>query len=142
LGFADEDGEAGEGEGARDVVNDVDLAKVQAGLQGLQRHVHLEDHGFALGSGHFVGHDGLGFVDLLAYRRNVIARHAHIRTKPRRAGAVHDAAVGDQDVEACGWRLWTGHLQVQEELRELQARDSCPSRRRRPRIANRGAGPG
>ena len=63
-GFADEEGKPREGEAAGDVVNHVDLAEIQAGLQGLQRQVHLEDDRFAIGRGDFVGLDGLGFIDL------------------------------------------------------------------------------
>jgi len=63
-GFADEEGKAREGEAAGDVVDHVDLAEMQAGLQGLQRQIHLEDDGFAIGRSDFVGLDQLGLIDL------------------------------------------------------------------------------
>lgn len=50
-GFADEQREAGKGEAAGDIIDHVDLAEIQAGLQGLQRQVHLEDDRFAIGRG-------------------------------------------------------------------------------------------
>ena len=49
---------------AGDVVNHVYLAEIEAGLQRLQRHIHLEDDGLAIGRCDFVGYDGFGFVDL------------------------------------------------------------------------------
>ena len=49
---------------AGDIVYYVYLTEIQAGLQGLQRHIDLEDDGFAIGGSDFVRHDGLGFVDL------------------------------------------------------------------------------
>jgi len=63
-GFADEERKPREGETAGDVVDHVHLAEIEAGLQGLQRQVHLEDDGFAIGRGDFVGLDQLGFIDL------------------------------------------------------------------------------
>src|SRR5271166_601660 len=56
-GFFDEDGPAGEGKVAGIVVDYVHLARREARLQGLQRQVDLEDDGFAVGGGYFVGHD-------------------------------------------------------------------------------------
>ena len=61
--LADEERKAGEGKAAGDVVNYVYLAEIEAGFQGLQRYVNLEDYGFSVGRGDFVRDDGLGFVD-------------------------------------------------------------------------------
>ena len=62
-GFFHQDGPAGEGEVAGVVVDHVHLAGVEAGLQGLQRQIDLEDDGFAVGRGYFAGHDLFRFVD-------------------------------------------------------------------------------
>ena len=59
-----QDGPAGEGEIAGDVVDDIDLANVEAGLKRLQREFDLEDYSLAVGGGDFIRDDGLGFVDL------------------------------------------------------------------------------
>ncbi len=48
----------------RDVVDDVDLARVEAGLERLQRKIDLEDHGFAVWRGDLARDYGLRFVNL------------------------------------------------------------------------------
>ena len=62
--LANEQRKARKRKAASDVVDYVYLAEIQAGLQGLQRDINLEDDGFAIGGGDFVRNDWLGFVDL------------------------------------------------------------------------------
>jgi hypothetical protein len=45
-------GKRGKAKVPETVVNDVDLAEVEAVLQRLQGHIHLQDDGFAFESGH------------------------------------------------------------------------------------------
>src|SRR5258705_13342644 len=49
---------------ACDVVDYVSLTEIEARLHGLQRDINLEDDGFAIGCGDFIGDDGHGLVDL------------------------------------------------------------------------------
>ena len=50
-------------------IKSVTICSARAGearLEGLQREIDLEDDGFAVGGGHFISDNGLGFVDFCA----------------------------------------------------------------------------
>src|SRR6266478_7435145 len=61
--LANEQRETRERKTACDVVDYVYLTEIEARLQGLQRDINLEDDGFAIGCGDFIGDDGQGLVD-------------------------------------------------------------------------------
>src|SRR5258708_13116721 len=62
-GLANQQRETREGKTAGDVVDHVYLTEIQAGLQGLQWDINLEDDGLAVRRGDFAGDDGFGFVE-------------------------------------------------------------------------------
>src|SRR5882757_4193778 len=61
--LANEQRETRERKTACDVVDYVYLTEIEARLKGLQRDINLEDDGFAIGCGDFVGDDGQGLVN-------------------------------------------------------------------------------
>src|SRR6266404_5171974 len=58
-GLFNQDRRARKREIPRNIVHDVDLAHVEAGLKRLQRQIDLENHRFAVRRGNFIRHDGL-----------------------------------------------------------------------------------